>query len=393
MLLVALLGCVRSILPLYEERLAAVLADPPPLPADWKPQAVLRLGWPTVDDATEAFVAAHGGWGTDLRVGPLKIEPALDVTDARVSAGTCADCVRLDARLDGTLHWSAPVGRGTVPMEARLDVEFGASMVQDAAGVVALRLAPRRVHRATASLGRAAAGLDGAAAQVANWLADSVLSGLPPFEVAKFGDASLPLRAARASSTPEALVVELAMASSGGLATLPVGAVDGFELDVSTASLVELGARAAFDQGPLDYEVVPEPTGLFATGTRFQLDLRLWRIAGKGWWRDVRVDGLAEIHGRRLRLVPERADEVDHSPGAGLADPIALLLQGPMLRAIEDAVDRVLPAAATERVAGVRSSVRVDSLSGAGSTLRVGGTLDFEATRSAEARNRDAHRP
>jgi hypothetical protein len=388
--LLALLGCARSVLPLYEERLAAALADPPPLAKDWAPNAVLRLGWPTVDDAMEALVAALGGWGATLRLGPFRVEPAFDVKDARVSAGSCTDCVRLAAHLEGLLHMSGPLGKGTVPASADVDVEIGATLTAEAPGVVAIRLAPRRVHAVDVRLGTLVGGIDGATAAVASWLGQTLTAGIPPFEIARLGDVALPVRGARVGSTADALVVEMATSAPVGAVAPPLGPVDGFELTVANDALVALGARTAFDQGPLDHDVVAEPTGLHVEGTRFRLDLRLWRLVGKGWWRDVSVDGTASLQGRRLHLQPVGAVEVDHSPGAGLVDPIALLLQGTILRAIADAVDRALPATAHEVAHGVRTTVRAESVAGTGPTLQVSGSIAFEAVRSAEARSRDA---
>ncbi len=389
MTLWVLSGCAASVIGLYDETRATAMAELPPLAADWKPHAGVRLSWPVVNDAVDASVAAAGAWGTALSLGPVKIEPAFDVSSVDVSRGSCPGCIRLHAKLAGTVHWSALVAKGTVPATAELDFDVEATAEGQADGELALRIAPKAVHKASAKVGGSIALLDTAGSAIADWMVNSVVSRIPPFEIARFGAAELPIRAARLRSDGNALGIELALQARTGTVELGNGPCDGFALRLATSTLVELARISAFDQGPLDFDVVPEPTGLEVDGDRFRLDLRLWRLAGKGWWRDVRIEGALRLQNQRLHLDPESVEEVDHSRGAGLVDPIAVLLRGTILRTIEDAVTHTLPAVGRERVSGVKAVARVDSIDGLGDALEVSGTLSFQETRSAEARQRD----
>ena len=97
-------------------------------------------------------------------------------------------------------------------------------------------------------------------------------------------------------------------------------------------------------QGPGRMDIVPEPTGLHVEGGSFTLDVRLWRIQGRaGWWRDYEVEGWIRVVDGELSLIPRTVELVDKSPRARLADPLAVIANVGMLRAIEEAVSKGIP--------------------------------------------------
>jgi len=86
---------------------------------------------------------------------------------------------------------------------------------------------------------------------------------------------------------------------------------NGWRLDLATDSLLDLARIASFRAEPLPRQIVAEPTSLYVDGRSFTLGLRLWRVKGRGWWRDYSVTGTLAVTGDdRIALTPERVEPV-----------------------------------------------------------------------------------
>jgi hypothetical protein len=158
---------------------------------------------------------------------------------------------------------------------------------------------------------------------------------------------------------------------------------EGIRVSVSETALLGLARRAAFERGELTMQVYADPRALVVDGQRFALTLRLWRLVGRGWWRDYSVSGTLAIEGGKLRMKADDVAEIAQSPGAGIVDPLAALFEGQVLSAIEESVQQSLPAAHAQRVGDVRFRAAARSVSGKDGTLTVEAALDVKP---AEAR-------
>ncbi len=380
MTLLLLAACAKSVLPLFESHRAAALAAPAELPRNWKPHAAVAVGWQAVDEVVDAALVAQGELGGAVQLGPIKIEPELRVVSAKVRDGACDGCLRVDATLDGTLHGSGLGGKWTAPASGSLALEATLSSVPADAGFD-LVVTPVRVLQAKVEAGGRQVALD--TAPLGTWLANQALAQLSPIPLAHVGDRDAPLRAVRVDAVGEGLVVELATsAHTGALASLPRPPAKGWTAWLAPDAAVDLGRTAAFDQGPVSHDVVPVPESLDLDGDAFRLVLRLWRPVGKGWWRDVAVNGTLAISKGKVSLRATSAEEVAQSRGAVLVDPLAAIAEGAILDAVEVAITTSLPASTDTHLAGTQVKVELDAITGRPDAIEVQGSLVAKAHRA-----------
>ena len=139
---------------------------------------------------------------------------------------------------------------------------------------------------------------------------------------------------------------------------------------------------------PLDFDIVPEPTHLTIEGDTFELGLRLWRVSGRGWWRDYTISGTVEAGTKRVLLAPVSVTKDAASPGAALVDPLAFLGQGVILRTIESALNTSMPASRADRFIGLDAALSVSKVQGEHGAVIVDGTLALTPAKSGGKRKR-----
>ncbi|MCA9570416.1 MAG: hypothetical protein KC656_21375, partial [Myxococcales bacterium] len=220
---------------------------------------------------------------------------------------------------------------------------------------------------------------------VDSWLQEVLLDVLPAFVVAAPGDAGLPVRGLRVRASDGGVRIDLRTAAPRpeplrGPAPMPA---EGFRISISTASLVQVAAARAFEEGPLAHGVVVEPTSLAARPGDGQhlpltLGLTLWRPVGRGWWRSYEIEGRLALEDDGVRVVPERVDELGHSRGAAAADPLAAVAHGSIARAIERALTLSWTGATGARVGGAGAVVRLVELAAPPGAVRADGTVDLK---------------
>ena len=155
----------------------------------------------------------------------------------------------------------------------------------------------------------------------------------------------------------------------------------GVEVAMSESVVSAIARRAAFQAGTLDLDVAADPRGIDVDGSQFTLDLRLWRLVGRGWYRDYQVTGDVGVknNGRsKLSFVAKDAKETGSSPGALLVDPMAALFQSKILEAIVNAMDRTMPAQTQQKVAGVALRAVATDARGLDDALHLYGTLQVD---------------
>lgn len=377
--LLVLSACAGGIRSLYEAERDRALARAAPPEEGWMPDLRVRISNDALDGLTQAVLAQGlGSWSRSLRLdGPLgvkaEVRPSARLTELLLAPATACDgCLRANLEVEGRAAWTAAGASGSVPFTARLGgtLAFELSRV-DAAWEASGRLVSvDRVEVRVERLGSLdATGLLGDA------LAEAVRS-TGPVSLGRFGGADLPLRAARLA-TPRGLL-ELQLLSDvaeGEPVSAGLGLEDDLELRISTPTALALARRAAFERGAVAYDVAAIPTSLRVEEQRFLLGLRLWKLAGIGWWRDYEVEGSFGLVGGELRLAADKATEGAASKGAGLADPLALLAEGRILEAIPDALRGALPAAARLSVGEQTWQARLRSARGERGVLVLSGSL------------------
>lgn len=384
MLLLMLLSCANGIFQLYEQERAAVLAEPSPLGSSWDPELRVRLSDAALDDLASAAVKA-GLLALDEKFeveGPLgvtaQISPTVAVRSLALSAGKgCEACLTLKTELEGEAKWKLGSLKGTVPFSADLKGDLAFTLQKDgqtwkATGRV------KGIDKIKVKAGKSSE-LD--LGPILDDWANEITERIPELDLGSFGGEDLPLRGLRLAIRGGALSLEGVTDVVGGKAigAEPAALDEGWEMAVSTETALAMMRRAAFEMGAIAYEVAADPRALKVAGDRFTLDLRLWKLARRGWWRDYEVTGVVEVTPRKIKLVPKNAREGETSDGAGLADPLALLAEGQILAAVEDGLAQTLPGQETIRAGGLEFKVATREVDGRAGLLFVRGELTTTA--------------
>ncbi len=374
-LLALLAGCAGNIAQLYEAERDAVLRPVPAAGATWSGDLRLRLHADVVQALSEA--ALEEGllaWEKTLTAGRLaELTPSATVTKLTLTPGGCESCMHLSATVSGKASWSMGPLSGRVPFTGKVK------------GSVALALEPAgqgwtlmgqvasidKLTLRSVSLGQ----LD--ATDLLRGWSEQALQQAPAFAITALGGEALPLRGARLSLAEDWLEIEALSDVNGGealpAATAPLES--DWELRTSSQTALALMRLAAFRAGTLSLDVAADPRRLEVSGEEFALDLRLWRLAGRGWWRDYTVTGTLRVADQQLQLTPTHAEEGDKSPGAGLADPLALLAEGRILEAVEGGLQQALPATKKASVGALTVRATTQQLVGSDGALVLSGTL------------------
>ncbi|MCO4743639.1 MAG: hypothetical protein KC912_02545 [Proteobacteria bacterium] len=381
-----LAGCPSSVLDDYEAAREAALAIPGAPGANWKPDAVVSLSEPLLDAILAEALREGGALNDELPIrGPLgvsgKVRPDLTIDSLELSPSSgCESCLSVDAELSGSVRWTLGPAKGTVPIDAvvSLDTELGATKTAEGWEVFARPDDVREVSVDLGSGGRQIATL--AEGPLKEWVQEAVKERTKPVRLTRFEADELPLRAVRILPVDSGVRVEmLTMAPGSSTAKVPsVVPASGWRLDISPDSLLALAKRASFEAGAVSHDVVVEPTGIAISHTGFEMDLRLWRVKGAGWWRDYHAEGDVEVKGARVKLTPNEVEERGKSPGAVMVDPLAALGHGVILKAIEDSLATSVPG--VHRTGGARrtTEVQITEVDGTGAMIKLAGTLEFK---------------
>ena len=378
-------ACGPSIHSQYEQASLEALADPGPAPASWSADGELGLSWDLVTtlavrELQQRLEDPSSKLRLELPLGATaSVVPDVQLTDTQLGpAKACEACVKVDAGFEGELDWKLGSIEGSVPFE--LDVTAVLEMATRAQGSTTLVEATMR--RATVRLPedlqvkRLRIDLND---PLVVWLQELIEREFPPIPVAEIGSDTLPVRAVRLASGDDYLRVQVLTTSPlrSDEELAPQAAGDWY-LGLDEAVLLGLARREAFEAGELDFEVYADPRSLTIDQQAFTMGLRLWRLAGAGWWRDYQVQGTLSVEDERIELEPDSVTELDHSRGAGLVDPLALLAKGIILEAIEDALQIARPAELSEPIGGARLVLTVDTANAGGGTLSLKGSASVE---------------
>ncbi len=378
-------GCGSTIHAQYEEARLEALADPGPTASDWAADGELGLSWDLVTtlavrELQQRLESPDSRLRIELPLGAeASLAPRVELTETEIGpARACDACVRVSAGFDGELDWKLGSLKGSVPMN--LNVQAVLEMVARAQGEATVVEA--QLKRATVELpkdlqvDRLRVDLND---PLVRWLQGLIEREFPPIPVAEIGTDEVPVRAVRLGAQPEYLTIQVLTSSPvrSEAALTPLASGDWY-LSLDERVLLGLARREAFETGELDFEVYADPQSLAVDERAFTMGLRLWRLAGAGWWRDYQVSGTLEVEDQQIKLEPSDVVELDHSRGAGLVDPLALLAKGIILDAIEDALQIARPAKLQEPIGGAKLVLTVDRAQGGSGALSLQGSAEIQ---------------
>jgi len=373
-----LLAACASIRPEFDAARKAAMAQPPPLADPWRPDVELQLSAPLVEELLDEAVAHQRALKTELTLGPASATPRLTLDEVTVRRSRRVDGLLLDLDLDGRVKWSLGPADGRLPASASARVEVVVDAVREEGDRWATSVRIVSVHELDVEVAGASVGLAELDREVRGWL-DTALVQAPPIPLSVVGGEGLPLRAVRATGAGRGIrILGKSTAPLDVAVDRPRGMPDGgFRLAVHEESLLALARRASFENGAVGYQVVPEPSRLAFTPGGFELGLRLWRPVGRGWWRDYDVVGTTDVRRDRVHLEATEVTEAGNSKGAALADALAALGEGLILRTLADALNAAVPATVEQTVGGVDLVASVAEVGpGDGRTVVVDGVAE-----------------
>ncbi len=385
LLALSMAGCGPSILSQYEDAKLEALADPGAAPASWTADGELGISWDLVTalavrELQQRLESPDSTLKIQLPLGATAtIVPDVELKDTTVGpAKACEACVKVEAGFDGELDWTLGSLDGAVPID--IDVTSVLEVATRESGDSTVVEATMRRASVTLPEGlqvnRLRVDLEG---PLIEWLEDRIEQEFPPVPLAEIGDEDLPVRALRLAAEQRYLQIEVLTSSPvrSGTALVPKATGDWY-LALDETVLLGLARREAFEAGELDYEVYADPRSLHVDHQAFTMGLRLWRLAGAGWWRDYQVSGTLSLEDGEIGLEPKTVVEQEASRGAAFVDPLALLAQGIILDTIEDALRIARPAELSEPIGGAKLVLTVDSASGGNGALSLKGSATIE---------------
>ncbi|TVQ91078.1 MAG: hypothetical protein EA397_11320 [Deltaproteobacteria bacterium] len=371
-------ACFSSTLPEYQEARTAALAPPPPLEAAWQADAAILLSRQALEPLTYALLTQQQPIESPLVIDGLgRVIPDLSIERAIVGPSTtCDSCLAIDATLDGVIRTEGLL-RTTAPVRASLglDVEIQSRSVGPD-HVVELKVRDvRNLNLLSTSLPRSAT--RALSAPLLEQAKQRLLRRTESITLAKIPSDDLPIRAVRVGTQGRAVRIELRTqareASAVQISHLHPRA--GWTFVISSQSLTSLARAESMRQGPVSYDVVPEPTAFRIDGRSFEMDLRLWKTTGQGWWRDYTITGALTVESGKIAMTPAEVRERHASPGAAVADPLAYLGSSVILSTIRESLEITQPALHQADLGAQRLQVQISSVEGRRGDVIVQGHL------------------
>jgi hypothetical protein len=370
-----LTGCT-SVIQEYEMARDLALTDPGAAHDGWAADATVQLSKKLIDDLMTQAMQPPPVFDQELNAGLAVLKPALTVETLKLGPSVgCPECLEVELGLGGDISWAAPlIGTGTAGLKVtgRLDTKLLIDKVENG---YAVAIAPHGIRDVGVEVlgARAAVDLSG---PVVGWAQRVILQQFPTVVLTEVGTETAPVRGIRISTSGEAIRFDLLSGARvpGALPAVMPSPVDGFQVDVSTESLLAIARTEAFRAGAFTHGILVEPTLLEFEGESFRIGLRMWRTLGRGWWRDYEVDGTWSVEDGELTMVPGKVHDRGHSRGAALADPLVALGEGLVQRAIGNALDTTVPTRSGQ-LGTLRSELVVTRAEAAGGILRVHGML------------------
>jgi hypothetical protein len=302
-----------------------------------------------------------------------KLVPRLRAERAEVvPSEQCAACFDVDVQLGGKVSWEALGAEGSFALASEVRGVLELS-IQHGREVVAK---VRRVSGISMEIGGLGALRADPAAVLRGALEKAVAEHGPTIRLYEVNQEVLPTRDMRLRTDRGGATIEL-LTDVPGAPSIPrvVAPHDGFRVAVGLGTVTGLLRREAFARGTLAYDTAADVRKIDVSDRKFALELRLWRLVGRGWWRDYAVRGDLAVADGKLQLKPREAAPLGASPGAALVDPLALLAERAILDGIVRAVRQALPLRIDARMASRTLHGEPTSATGAEGVLVIDGDV------------------
>lgn len=379
--LLLLTGCTSAVRTEFQATYAEVTRPPPPLPASWEPDVSVRMA-PAVVEAALGAALDGARLSTLIDLAGFEMEPSISVDAIRLTDPLmpCDGCLGLYTTLAGTLEYRGLGYAGRSKVRIHLGIETALQVRQEPDGWVVIAEPPRitAIETDLDSMNRTLSAW--VLSPLAQWVSTTLTEGLAPITLARLGRLDVPLQAVRLSVVDNIVEIDARTTSPSSAIVDPApdpGA--GWTARMPVDSVVAAARLAAFQQGSPGLGIWAEPRDLDVEDDSLIVDLRIWRVAGLGWWRDYHIDTAMSLDNGRLSLSPREVSEIAHSQGAGFADPIAALLRGKILDVMASAVNTSVPSSRTQDIGGTRTTWALDALTREGDDLVLGGSARFES--------------
>ena len=379
---VLLIACSSAVKQDFQATYAEVTRAPPPLPTDWEPDVRVRVAPAVVEAAVKAAINGVD-LDTYLDIPGGRIEPKLAVDDLKIKPPktACEDCMGIRGSLAGTVDYKLMGFAGRAKIRVHIGIDTRLHVRQEPDGWVVVADPPIVTHLETDAelLNRTVS--DFVLNPIARWVSSTLAERVPPILLARLGRIDLPLQAARLSVQDGVVALDARTTAPGDqVAGVPVDPGGGFTSRMALASVEAAARQATFQQGSLGMGVWVDPRHITMEDDQLLLDLRLWRVAGAGWWRDYQIRADMSLEGGKLTLRSDDVTQTGTSPGAGLVDPIAALMQGKILDIIASAVNTSIPTSRTQDIQGTRSTWELLLMNQFEEDLQVVGRATFDNT-------------
>lgn len=371
----SLLSCA-SVIEDYEAARTLALTDPGPAPPNWEPDVSIQLSKPMMSTVMTAALQPPPRFTGDFGAGVISIKPDLALDALELAAATaCTDCLQVAFGLGGKVGWSTLLGGSETPVRITGRLDLALSVEPTGNDTFAIAVAPRDIKDVSVEIAGAKGGVD-ISGPLIGWVDSTVLSVLPPFVVTEVGTGTAPVRGVRVSSVGDVLRIDLltGAATPGVVPKVIPAPTAGFQVDVAVPSLLAIARAQAFETGPLAMGVLGEPTKLELRSEGFLIGLRLWKTTGRGWWRDYEVGGEWKLQDGELVMSPGKVQDLGHSPGAALADPLLALAEGVIQKAIGGALNTAVPTSSGE-MGEMNAEVVINRFQAADGQLRLMGDM------------------
>jgi len=362
----------------FEARKAAALGPPAPLEAGWEQEVVLLLGEEVVTRMVTGAVDAELAKAKPVDVagvGKVKLKTTLE--DLKLVKAQCDGCVGVRGRLEGTANFKVGKVKKTLPLTVKFKGQVEFASIDAGLRGRNLVMSLRKIQDLEVEVGSFGAQLG---KPLRTW-SQELLEEIEDVDLGPVGSKDLPLRDVRLQGSPQGLRIE-ALASCVepcGTSVDPDWGGEGFQVVVSEGLLLDTARKTAFEEGDISGEhaldIWAEPTSLDVDGDRFEMELRLWRIEGSGWWRDYTLRGPLALERGHLKLSADELEEVDKSDGAAVVDPLAWLGEWLILDTMAESAHGAFPARDAFVVGDLQLTTTLKELNGEGDALVLAGDL------------------
>ncbi len=327
-----LLGCPEPIVPLEPARAELAALDRVPMPVGWPAQATIVLSDAQVQTLVTRFAKRPGAKPPELTIdgGLVTIKAVVQAEPPNVdlnASTTCPECVALNGWGLGAVAFTAAGVAAKLNWRSEVTAQAKVDGTPRAEG---FEIAVIPVERESWTVGLDVKGLPPLyGTMLEQALEHQIEVGIKeagplahPIPIATIPyDGLVRMRGLR-THYADGLAVDL------GFSTMHAGTVHaapnpgaGFAAAVPAETLLGLAHGALVRNGPIE-GFQPEPTALHLDDGKFELWLKIWKVARKEKWREYVLRGTLALENGVIALHPDDATETGKESWGGPLDPV-----------------------------------------------------------------------